>query len=135
MFSSCKKEEKISEVPAIEFISISPKSSVEFQNQVVIRICYVDGDGDLGSTDPDVYSVFVKDKRLPAADEYHLQPLTPPDQSLQIQGELDIVLTGLFVIDTANNSESTNFTVEIKDRAGNTSNSIETSNITIRKAS
>lgn len=131
---SCKKKEPLPETPVIGFISMTPSSTVEFQNQVVIRICYQDGNGDLGTDDPDATSIYVKDKRLPAADEYHLQPLTPPDNNLQIQGELDIVLTGLFVIDTVS-SETTTFKIKLKDRAGNFSNEIETPNLTITKAS
>lgn len=130
----CKKEEPFSEVPAIEFISMSPVTTVEFQNQVTITIKYQDGDGDLGTDDPDATSIYVKDRRLPAADEYHLQPLSPPDQKLQIQGELDIVLTGLFVIDT-NQSEQTTFKIKLVDQAGNVSNEIETPVLTITKAS
>lgn len=130
----CEKEEKMSNTPEIEFVSMSPMATEEFQNQVIITIKYQDGDGDLGADDPDATSIYVKDRRLPAADEYQLQPLSPPNQKLQIQGELDIVLTGLFVIDTTQ-SEKTTFKVKLIDQAGNMSNEIETPELTINKAS
>lgn len=129
----CKKEdEKYSNVPEIEFVSLSPSTTSEFSQNVRLVIKYKDGDGDIGTEDPDSYSLFVKDKRLPRADEYHIQPLAPPESSIQIEGELSIQLAGLFVIG-ANTSESTSFTVKLKDRAGNFSNEISTSNITITK--
>lgn len=131
---ACKKEEQYPDEPEIEFVSITPSSSVEFQGQTIIRISYKDGDGDIGSVDPDVYSVFIKDARLPAADEFHVQPLTPPGQDLQIEGELDIILTGLFITDT-NASQTTSFSVTLRDQAGNLSNAVQTSTITINRAS
>ncbi len=128
----CKKEEKYDIVPEIEFISLTPSSSPEFSQNVTLTIKYKDGDGDIGTEDPDIYSLYVKDSRLPQADEYHIQPLSPPESTIQIEGELNIKLAGLFVLGT-NNSEKTSFKVKLKDRAGNFSNEITTSNITITK--
>ena len=131
---SCEKdEEKYSDIPEIEFVSMNPTSTIEFEDQVKIRISYQDGDGDLGTEDPDYYSLLIKDARLTDYDEYHILPLSPPDQTLQIEGEFDIVLTGLFVLDTVN-SETTSFLVKIRDRAGNWSNEIQTGSLTINKA-
>ena len=61
-------------------------------------ISYKDGDGDIGTEDPDEYTLLIHDSRLPAADEYHIQPLTPPSSKIQIEGELQINLAGLFVL-------------------------------------
>jgi hypothetical protein len=132
---SCNKEEeeKYSDTPEIAFIGMTPTSTTEFQDQVRITITYQDGNGDLGTADPDYYSLFIKDARLSAYDNYHIQPLSPPDQSLQIEGELDVVLTGLFVLDTIN-SESTSFSIKIRDRAGNWSNEVQTGLLIINKA-
>ena len=132
---SCKKdeEEKYPDTPAIEFVGMTPTSTTEFQDQVRITISYQDGNGDIGTADPDYYSLFVKDARLGAYDNYHIQPLSPPDQTLQIEGELDVVLTGLFVLDTVG-SETTSFSIKIRDRAGNFSNEVQTGSLTISKA-
>lgn len=129
---SCKKDEKYSDIPEIEFISLTPSSTIEFKDQINLVISYKDGNGDIGTIDPDVYSIEVKDSRLPAADKYHVKPLTPPGQSLQIEGELNIVLTGLFVLGSGT-SETATFKVKLQDRAGNWSNEITTSAITIKK--
>ena len=133
IFSCKKEEEKYPDTPEIEFVGMTPTSTTEFQDQVKITISYKDGNGDLGTEDPDFYSLLIKDARLSAYDEYHIQPLSPPGQTLQIEGDLDIVLTGLFVLDTVN-SETTSFSIKMRDRAGNWSNEVQTSSLTINKA-
>lgn len=132
VFTSCKKEEKYSEVPEIEFVSLTPSSTSEFSQNIVLKLTYKDGDGDIGNEDPDIYSLYVKDSRLPRADEYHVKPLTPPDQNLQIEGELTIRLSGIFILGS-DSTESTKFTVKLKDRAGNWSNEVVTSSIKVSK--
>ncbi len=133
LFFSCKKEdEKYSNTPEIEYVSLSPSSAPEFSQNVRLVIKYKDGDGDIGTVDPDSYSLFIKDSRLPKADEYHVQPLSPPGSSIQIEGELNIKLAGPFVLGTGT-SETTSFKVKLKDRAGNFSNEITTGSITITK--
>jgi len=128
----CKKEEKYSEIPALEFVSLTPSSTTEFSQNIVLKLTYQDGDGDIGHVDPDVYSLYVKDQRLPRADEYHIQPLTPPDQSLQIEGELTVKLSGIFILGN-DSTESTQFTVKLQDRAGNWSNEVVTTTIRVSK--
>ena len=132
LFSCKKEEEAYSDTPEIEFISISPSTNPEFSQNIKLVISYKDGDGDIGTEDPDEYTLLIHDSRLPAADEYHIQPLTPPNSSIQIEGELNINLAGLFVLGTGT-SESTTFTVKLKDRAGNWSNLITTSSIQVSK--
>lgn len=129
---SCKKDEPYSTTPEIEFVSLTPSSTGEFSSDVKLVISYKDGDGDIGTEDPDSYSLFIKDARLPRADEYHVQPLSPPGSSIQIEGDLNINIPGLFVLGT-DSTEKTTFTVKLKDRAGNMSNEITTTTITINK--
>lgn len=128
----CKKDEKYSEIPEIEFVSLTPNSTTEFSQNIVLKLTYKDGDGDIGHEDPDVYALFVKDSRLPQADEYHVKPLTPPGQTLQIEGELTVRLSSIFVLGS-DSTESTKYRVKLRDRAGNWSNEIETSSIQVSK--
>ncbi len=128
----CKKDEKYSEIPEIEFVSLTPNSTTEFSQNIVLKLTYKDGDGDIGHEDPDVYALFVKDSRLPQADEYHVKPLTPPEQTLQIEGELTVRLSSIFVLGS-DSTESTKYRVKLRDRAGNWSNEIETSSIQVSK--
>jgi hypothetical protein len=130
---SCKKDdEAYSDIPAIEFVSLTPSSASEFSKDIKLIISYKDGDGDIGTEDPDEYTLLIHDSRLPATDEYHIQPLTPPNSKIQIEGELKINLAGLFVLGT-DSTESTTFSIKLKDRAGNWSNEVTTSSITVNK--
>ena len=132
LFSCKKDDETYSDVPAIEFISLTPSSTTEFSQGIKLIISYKDGDGDIGTEDPDEYTLLIHDSRLPAADEYHIQPLTPPSSKFQIEGELQINLAGLFVLGTGT-SETTTFTIKMRDRAGNWSNELISSSITVNK--
>lgn len=132
LFSCKKDDEAYSTTPEIEFVSLTPKTNSEFSQNIKLVISYKDGDGDIGTDDPDEYTLLIHDSRLPAADEYHIQPLTPPNTSIQIEGELNINLAGLFVLGS-DSTESTTFKVKLKDRAGNWSNEVTTSSITVNK--
>lgn len=132
LFSCKKDDEAYSDTPAIEFVSLTPTSTTEFSQDIKLIISYQDGDGDIGTDDPDEYTLLIHDSRLPAADEYHIQPLTPPNTTIQIEGELKINLAGLFVLGS-DSTETTSFKVKLKDRAGNWSNEVTTSSITVNK--
>lgn len=136
---ACKKDDLpvseeniISNTPEIEFVSISKSSIQEFED-VTIVIQYQDGNGDLGTEDADAKSIFVTDNRSAITHEYHLQPLTPSGSNITIQGKLNIHVENIIVLDQNNNSESTTFTIKIKDRSGNMSNAVSTSSLTITK--
>ena len=132
--TGCEPEilEAFPDEPAIELISISSDKIVQFKDQLVIRLNYKDGNGDLGSYDPDVKTVWVKDDRLAEPDWYFLAPLGPPDQEVAIQGTIDIKLNGTFLLGTSD-EESTFYNIKILDRSGNWSNTILTPSITIVK--
>ncbi|MBK7085648.1 MAG: hypothetical protein IPH53_13690 [Flavobacteriales bacterium] len=129
-FLSCKKESVMPTTPEIEIVSASPTQVDEFAEGVVLRFSYKDGDGDLGEADPDAYTFWVKDSRLNAADGYHIPPLAPPDTEVPIQGELEVTLTPLFLLGSSGQEVMT-YTFYITDRAGNKSNELVTSSITV----
>ena len=116
--------------PRIELASISSDTIFEFRESILLNINYEDGDGDLGSTDPDINSIFVHDQRFEKADEYYLGPLAPQGSSISIQGTLNIALANTFILGNAD-EEHTVLTIHVVDRAGNKSNTIETGKITI----
>lgn len=130
LYSACKKEEP-SLVPEIEFVSISETEIQQFNNQVLVEFNYSDFDGDLGTIDADELTLRVKDARLADFDWYHIPPLTPDLQELQIEGSLTIQLNPLFLLGNGN-QESTQFSLQIKDRAENWSNQIMTPTVIIR---
>lgn len=144
-FVSCTKEKEtiqedepnpdISEIPFIELLSVSATTVVQFQDPLIITIEYTDGDGDLGTEDPDAYSIEVVDQRNPAQliFLYHLSPRAPIDAEVPIQGTLDVVLPNTILLNDAADSETTTFTIRLLDRAGNWSNVVETGAITVVK--
>lgn len=133
-FASCVKYEEVSESskPSITYERVLPASPKEFSDSIRIIIKYKDGDGDLGSEDPDDLNIYVKDNRLDNPDYYHLHALAPPNSNIAIEGELVIRLKNTFLIGSGA-SEKTSYEVKLRDQAGNWSNSIVTDFITITR--
>ena len=136
---SCKKEEgndplpTVSNTPVIELSSTNSSNINQFDD-VLLRVNYSDGDGDLGEPNADTKSIFVTDSRNTSiVHEFHLQPLAPLDQSFAIQGTLIVTIENVILLDQANTSENVTFTAYIKDRAGNKSNTISSPSIKITK--
>jgi hypothetical protein len=134
---SCKKEEikvqgDYSEIPSIEFKSINTETIKEFQDSVIIVIGYKDLNGDIGQLDPDNNSLYIKDRRLPAADYYHIPPVTPEDVEFKTRGTIRIVVPTLFLLGNGGN-ETTVLQIKIKDQAGHWSNELSTPELTITR--
>ncbi|NNC96048.1 MAG: hypothetical protein HKN92_10835 [Chitinophagales bacterium] len=119
-------------VPKISLENISETQVVEFIDSIVITVHYEDGDGDLGFSDPDSNSLWVKDDRLEKADLYYIPQLAPEDASIAIEGDINIRLRNTFLIGSGG-EEFTRYTIRLKDRAGNWSNEVVTPIITVRK--
>jgi len=132
VISSCKKDEtlEISTTPAIEFVSITPSSAIEYQDKITITIFYKDGDGDLGENSPDVKNLFLTDTRNNVTYQYRVSQLAPSGQAIAIQGTLTVELKNTAITD-GTTSQAVSFSLYLKDRSGNTSNSITTSAITV----
>jgi hypothetical protein len=130
LMTSCKKDEPEKFPPVINFLSISPDTVVQFQDSVIILIRYEDQDGDIGFDNPDEPVIWVKDSRLPEADLFHLPPLTPDKQNLSIQGELYIRLKPPFLFGNGN-IEQVTFSIKLRDRSDNWSETIQTTPIAI----
>lgn len=117
-------------VPNIKIIEQSQDTLVAFQDQLILRIQYEDGDGDIGNADPDINTIFVKDARLSEEDEYYLGPLAPDNAEISITGVLELKLSATFLFGNGT-QETTVFSIYLIDRAGNISNTIETGEILI----
>ena len=138
--ASCKKDDAdilLSDEPTIELVKVLPESQQvqQFSDELIFTISYSDGDGDLGTVDPDMYSIELIDTRDPDVlkFEYHLSPRSPAGTEVSITGEINVVLEHTIMIDDSNNSEETTFKIRLKDRAGNWSNEVETEMFTIFK--
>jgi hypothetical protein len=129
MLSGCKKDDE-SAAPVIELKAISSTNVVEYNNAIEVTIGYEDQQGDIGTTDPDEYSLFVADDRFAERDGYHIDPLTPDLQALHVRGSFQVLLRPLFLMGT-DSIETTRLTFELRDRAGNVSNRVMSEEITI----
>ena len=123
----------IGDTPEITLMKVSKTTIQQYVDSLVFTIQYLDGNGDVGTEDPDTPSIVVVDTRDPdlLVFEYHLPPQGPPDTEIILQGTLDIVLDNSILIDMNNTSEQTSFKIRMTDRAGNWSNEVETETITI----
>jgi hypothetical protein len=135
MFFACKKKDNliISDLPSIELLSVNKTEIKEFTDSLVFTVSYRDGDGNLGTESPDSTVIEIIDNRDPQnlVFGYHLSPRSPNGTSLIVQGQLQLVLKNIIILNSANTTESTVFSIRIKDRAQNWSNRVETGEISI----
>ena len=133
IFSGCKnKEFEADPVPFIAIESVEPTTLTQFQDSIIVILTYDDGDGDLGYFDPDSAALAVTDSRFSEPDLYFVQALAPDGEALHIRGTLRIGLTPPFILGNGS-SETISYTMQIKDRAGNWSNTVITPDITINQ--
>jgi len=130
---ACEKEDRKSTIPEITLQSISPLSVKEFQDSLEIVIRYKDGDGDLGSADPEIKNLFITDNRMGLRYEYRIQQLAPTGAVVPIEGDVKVVLNTLAILDTTAITETVTFSIFVKDRSGNTSNTLLSPAVTITR--
>lgn len=125
----CKKEE-VTEAPVISNLVVEPMVVTEFVDTVTVTFDYADITGDLGFENPNIPSIFIKDSRLENADGYHIHPLTPDLQTLDIRGTISVRLNNLFILGN-DSTESLLLSVTMDDRAGNTSNELVSDSVLV----
>jgi hypothetical protein len=130
IISSCKKEDD--SLFNISLLSTSPISLQEFQENIIVEIEYEHSKGFMGFYDPDYLSLEVKDSRLVNADYYHLIPLNPPDNELEIKGIIKLEIDAPFILGSGN-LETLFFTIRIQDREEEWSNEIFTPLISVSR--
>lgn len=137
LLTACNKDEvinpPISDVPAIELISVSPGTVVALEDSIVFLVHYIDGDGDLGFNEPDSMSLFITDNRIPLTEEFFVPWLAPEGSDITIEGDLEVQLHNTILTDPDADSETVTFTLWMRDRAGNVSNSVTTQPITVNR--
>jgi hypothetical protein len=127
---SCKEEEEISPIPEIEFVSVTPQSVHEYTDSLVFTISYRDGDGDLGENDPDAENFFLADSRNNVIYKFRIPQLAPDNANIIIDGNLNVTLANTAIID-GSTSQTFTYSIYVKDRAGNQSNTVTTSSVTV----
>jgi hypothetical protein len=141
---ACKRNTN-SAVPAINFVSFEPDSvhSGSFEDTVKLSFGFTDGDGDLGN-DPATgnYDVFLKDTRDTGTPFPVLRFFFPPipegarDPVKGLEGKGIIAIQGIFITtrqDTLHmlHGDTLRYRMWVKDRAGNTSDTITTSQLIV----
>jgi len=129
---SCKKDDAFSKTPIIEFKSITPSTAQEYVDEINITISYTDSDGDLGENNPDVYNLFVLDNRNGIEYKFRIPELTPNGNEISIEGNFNIKINGSGITNSST-SQQVNYNIYVIDRAGNSSNTVSTSSITIEQ--
>ena len=130
IISSCEKEDD--SLFNISLLGTSPISLQEFQENIIVEVEYEHSKGFMGFYDPDYLSLEVKDSRLANADYYHLIPLNPPDNELEIKGIIKLEIDAPFILGSGN-LETLFFTIRIQDREEEWSNDISTPLISVSR--
>lgn len=133
VITACKKDKPVvSEVPSIDSVWVSPTTFTEYKDKLTITIKYKDGNGDLGENDPAVSNLFVTDSRNNLTYKFRIKQLAPDNANIIIQGKLDIIMDNVPILN-GSTQETVIYSVYLKDRAGNTSNTITTSAVTVKQ--
>ena len=127
----CKKE-KVDIKFKITLKNTTPTNLQEFQENVIVTIEYQHPEGFMGFSDPDYLSLEIHDSRLSNPDFYHLQPLSPPDQTISIQGSVNVEIDSPFRFGNGN-SETLTYSLRIQDNKKKWSNHVTTPIITVNK--
>lgn len=130
LLSACDKTTEISEVPEIAFESVLPNVVTEYQDSLYFTISYRDGNGDLGENNTDNNNLFVQDSRNQVTYGFRIQQLAPENADIAIQGNLNVTLPNTAIIN-GGASESVSYTIWVVDRAGNESNRVNSSTVTV----
>ncbi len=145
LLSSCSGVGPVfDERPEISLVSIGPSRVTQGSaDSVKIVIHFQDGDGDLGAVEGSAPgpNLWVVDNRGIMADSlatfsYTVPNLSPGTKNPSIQGTIEItmdapILSKYFPPFPAENENDVNFKIYLKDRAGNTSDTIYSTFITI----
>lgn len=136
VISACNKEddlpgEPMSVIPEIELISTGPSTVVALKDSIEFLLHYQDGDGDLGYNSPDSLSIYITDNRIELTEALFVPLLAPEDASVSIQGELLVELHNTILIDPDADTESVTFSIYLRDRTGNVSNTVTSAPITV----
>lgn len=133
-WTACKKEkiDLTDPVPTILSVTVSPTNVVEYQDSIVFTIAYRDGDGDLGENSPDAHNLFLVDNRINVTEEFRIRELAPEGAEIPITGTLRLVLRNTGITD-GSSQQTVDYTLYLRDRAGNESEHVVTDPITVRR--
>ncbi len=129
----CKKKTEVSTTPVIEFKGVNKYQIKEYADSLQITISYTDSDGDIGENDPNKKNIFLTDTRTNTVLEYRVKEIVPNKQTVSITGIINVVIDKIYINNSAASTEALSYKVQLIDRAGNKSNEVQTSVITLTK--
>lgn len=134
---ACNKKENtpdanppLSSIPAITIKGLSATTIKALSDTLTIQVSYTDGNGDIGFEHPDSAVVYVTDNRFPITMSYHVPPLSPSGTNVSITGTLPVVVKNI-ILQGDSTPEIASFSVRLRDRKGNWSNTALTGNVTV----
>lgn len=132
--AACKKSNirVLDKAPVIRINSVAPTTVQAFSGRTEVVLQYEDGDGDQGSLHPDSLMLEVRDDRLTAPDFYFVPPLSPEASNVPIRGTIRFRLNGTFLFGNGA-TEVTNYSIRLRDRSGQWSNTVLTPQIIINR--
>ncbi len=129
----CKKDKvEISKIPEIKLVEVSPIQIKEYKDKVVFTLNYKDGDGDIGENVDGVKNLFITDSRNNITYQFRVKQLAPNGASVAIEGNLFVELNTAAILN-GSSSQAVEYSIYLKDRSGNSSNTITTSGLSIVK--
>jgi hypothetical protein len=138
--AACASPPEYPNEPQIEFVSWS-KNTVNqgSQDTIYLKFSFTDGDGDLGNTKNNATNanIFLTDSRNNAAEFYYLPFIPQNGVGKSISGEVTIAISSICcwnqipVCAKKLRTEELIYTLQIKDRTGNSSNALTLPPITV----
>ena len=133
MITACKKDKtEISNVPEITLVEVTPTQIKEYKDKVIFNVEYKDGDGDIGENNDAVKNLFVKDLRNNITYQFRVKQLAPDGAGVAIEGNLLVELNSAAILD-GSSSQAVEYAIYLTDRAGNTSNTVNSTGLNIVK--
>lgn len=130
---SCGKDKPMySDIPSITRVDVHPSLVNAYKDSIEFIVSYEDGDGDLGENDPSVSNLYLVDNRIGITYPFRIPQLAPDGSKLIIRGSLSVVLNNTGITD-GSSSQTVTYSIYMKDRAGNTSNTVTTNAITVNQ--
>lgn len=136
LFAGCDKKDSLSPIPKITFVSITPTTVRAGDGEEVIEISFVfeDGDADIDIRPDPGALVYVTSNRKGDTQEV-AYPFPQIDESIRdpekgLKGIATVFISAAFyLLDSTQTADTFNFSLYMKDLAGNPSNTINTPDI------
>lgn len=127
---SCVPDVEHPVAPELTFVSISQTNVESATTELTAVIAYRDRQGDLGFSDPDRNALRVRDARLEGYDWFHIPPLAPGSEVIDISGTFEVSLPPLFLLGNGD-LEMTTITFQLMDREENWSNVVSSPELAV----